>query len=199
MAGWWTTIFSSKGREKKKLRQQLDATSKSLKEQYDALDVLKKDIEWIEKGILYKKKEYESITGNRRQIVANEVKLLYRKLKDFNGRSAIINSNIDKLNLFHTKIQELIYSTNAVSEEEIDNISISLEDKYEVIRNSGAAAEELRRKSIKDPLADSSIEVKDIFDSVEYNTNSTSSSDKNLGSLDHELEKIFAEISEGKN
>ena len=90
----------------------------------DRLEALKDKIRQFEAQVLHKKKEYESARGDSKRIVGGEIERLFRDLDRLHGQENVIGSNIERISLAQTKIQEYkAAQMNGLEEDEIGRAS----------------------------------------------------------------------------
>ena len=127
----------------------------------DRLEGLKELICSLENKARQKKKEYDAATGDTKRIIGGEIERIFKELDNTRNRESIIGSNINKVALAISKIQELQDAVDrGVEQDDLDELAVELEDIIGEMKDTDRAAEDLEDVKYREPEK-KSIDIED--------------------------------------
>jgi len=138
--------------EKKRveLMKQKLATAKA--SNVDRLEALKDKIKQLEAQALRKKKEYEAAKGDSKRIVGGEIERLFRDLDRLHGQENVIASNIERISVAQSKLEEYeAAKAKGLEEGELDDIAVELQEAFEGLKVADRASRDLERVEYQAP------------------------------------------------
>lgn len=111
----------------------------------DRLEVLKASIKQHETQALRKKKEYEETKGSTKRIIKGEIERIFRSMDLLQGQEKVIISNIERISLAQSKLDEIESAeAKGAEESELDDIALDLQEAYEGLMVADRASRDLK-------------------------------------------------------
>lgn len=132
------------------LMEQKLATAKA--SNVDRLEALKDKIKQFEAQALRKKKEYEAAKGDSKRIVGGEIERLFRDLDRLHGQEDVIASNIERISVAQSKLEEYeAAKAKGLEEGELDDIAVELQEAFEGLKVADRASRDLESVEYQKP------------------------------------------------
>jgi hypothetical protein len=113
---------------------------------HDKIGLLKEQIGVLERRAQLQKKEYDQAHGPKKKIVEGEIERTLNELDRLHERNKILGSNIDKLDKFIAKIEELKAAQDrGVEEEDVDTLAVDLDDEFADLKDVDKAVDDLEK------------------------------------------------------
>jgi len=133
------------GRETRTLTSKKERLEGARRDNEDALEKLKDEIRTLESRALRVYDELQKATGASKNVVAQQLALIKRDLERRNGRLTILVRNLDLIGEAVARVEEMLAALKAgpVNEDEIDELSVYLEDVFDKLAAADEAGREL--------------------------------------------------------
>lgn len=126
------------------MRRKQEELSDAIRNGHDRLDGLKERVDKLDAQLLEKKREYDAAGPGRRQIVKEELKLLFQRQDRSLEPVRVITQRLQAYQLLKDKIDQLIFvAENPSRTEEIDEITLDMEDMLDEQQAESKAVREL--------------------------------------------------------
>lgn len=178
--------------ESKQLKNWQLSFEQQQRDNHDRWEALKQDIHRIESQILKRKAEYDSAHGMVREMVGEEIKLLFADLDRKQAQIKILRRNIDALSVTLDKIRELEQAAaKCVGEDQLDAIAVRLEEALDEVKQADAALEGIEQIQYEGPgraAMDIKKRTEELKESGEKPTGLSESVQERLNQLQKDLE-----------
>ena len=136
----------NRDREIADLKGKLEGYESNLRKQYGDLDRIKDEIAGIEKALAKKKLEWDALTGERKRIVASEIKSLADRLELQRGETRVVEDKIGALNVLIARAKESIQVLSGTEiSADAQDVAVTRREAEEERRREESAVAELRR------------------------------------------------------
>jgi len=145
----WLGLKPSEAKRLDLMEQKLQSARR---ENTDQLEDLKGRIKSLERQALAQKAELEKAKGTSRRLVVSQIEQTFRDLDRLQGRENIVVQTLDRISLAITKVGEArAAKQQGVSEDQMDELAVELQDVFADLKVSDRAARDLERVEYSPP------------------------------------------------
>ncbi len=138
--------------ELKRIKQMEQKLAAAKTKNIDKMEDYKDKVRQLEAQARRKKTEYESVRGDSKRVIGSEIERLFRELDRMRGQETIIASNLERISVTQTKLEEYrLAIEKGLEESDLDDLALDLKDAFESLQVADRTTRDLERTNYQTP------------------------------------------------